>query len=322
MSSAHKPLLSAVSRRWDVRIAFSVLLLIIMSAGAASHYARWVGVDPFTPNVAGRLLRGGRVLDIMQPNDNPLHLGLTPLGPSWKLGPYILGADAQGRDVAARFLFGARNSLTIVVSAALLCLTMATFFGLIAGYFGGWRDHVISRIMDILWAIPVYLFAVTLSVVTVGHDLNFGLFHVSGDSIALPIGIIALIYVPYTARPLRARSRALSRSGFVLASRGFGASSGRILLREIMPLLIETLLVLAPLITALCLLAESALSFLSLGVQAPAASWGSLIHDGEGLMYTRPMVAIAPGVGIAVTVLALNVIGDAIQTELRKRSER
>lgn len=299
-----------------------MLLVLVLCALAAPLYARIVGVDPMESSLAGTVLRDGARVDIMQPNDNPLHLGLSPIGPSWRWGPYMLGADSQGRDIAARLLYGARASLTIAFSAACLCLIMATLCGLLAGYCGGWTDIIISRALDILWAVPVYLFAISLSVVTVGHDLSLGRFHVQPDSLLLPIAIIALIYVPYAARPIRARTKSLSNAGFVLAARGLGASSLRIVFREILPLLAETVLVLCPLIMALCLLAESALSFLSLGVQAPAASWGSLIHDGEGLIYSRPVVAIAPGAAIILTVLSLNALGDAAQAELRRRGGR
>ena len=299
-----------------------MLLVLVLCALAAPLYARIVGVDPMESSLAGTVLRDGARVDIMQPNDNPLHLGLSPIGPSWRWGPYMLGADSQGRDIAARLLYGARASLTIAFSAACLCLIMATLCGLLAGYCGGWTDIIISRALDILWAVPVYLFAISLSVVTVGHDLSLGRFHVQPDSLLLPIAIIALIYVPYAARPIRARTKSLSNAGFVLAARGLGASSLRIVFREILPLLAETVLVLCPLIMALCLPAESALSFLSLGVQAPAASWGSLIHDGEGLIYSRPVVAIAPGAAIILTVLSLNALGDAAQAELRRRGDR
>lgn len=302
--------------------ALCALACIVLGAAAAPLYAHAVGVDPLESNLAGTVLRQGVPQDIMQANDNPLHLGLSPIGPSWRWGPYALGADSQGRDIAARLLYGARSSLVIAFSAACLCLVAATACGLLAGYCGGWVDLVLSRLLDILWAVPVYLFAICLSVVTVGHELSIGPFHLGADSLLLPIAIIALIYVPYAARPVRARTKSLRNAGFVLAARGLGASSMRIILREILPSLAETVLVLVPLIMALCLLAESALSFLSLGVQAPAASWGSLIHDGEGLIYSRPVVAIAPGLAIILTVLALNTLGDALQTALRARGAR
>ncbi|GBD56805.1 ABC transporter permease [Gluconobacter wancherniae] len=296
--------------------ALFLLAGIVLASLSAPLYAAMVGVDPFASDLAGTTQRGGQTVDLMQPNDNPLHLGLTPLGPDWQPGPYALGSDSQGRDVAARVLYGGRNSLLIAATASLLCLTLAGMIGICAGYFGGWVDIILSRILDIMWAIPVYLFAISLSVVTVGHGLRLGPFVIGADSLLIPIVIIALVYVPYAARPLRARALSLAQAEFVMAARGMGASHGRIVLREILPNLATTMVVLGPLVMALCLLAESALSFLSLGVQAPAASWGSIIQDGEGLLYTRPAVAIVPGIAIVLTVLALNVLGNSLRDHL------
>lgn len=302
--------------RLNVWLAVGILCCVVMSSLLAPLYSTVCGVNPFASDVAGVTQRGGHNVDLMQPNDNPLHLGLSPLGPDWVPGPYMLGADTQGRDVAARLLYGGRSSLWIASAAASVCLLLATSVALWAGYKGGWSDIILSRLMDILWAIPVYLLAISLSVVTLGHGLTLGPLHVEADSFSIPIVIIALVYVPYTARSLRAQVRQLARAEFVMAARSAGASDMRILLREILPNLWPSLIVLAPLVMALCLMAESALSFLSLGVQAPAASWGTIILDGEGLLYTRPLVAIAPGVLIAVTVLALNVLGGALQSTL------
>lgn len=309
-------MIRALSVKKGVALAVAALGLVILASLCAPLYAQMVGVDPFSSNIAGTTTRHGQSLDLMQPNDNPLHLGLTPLGPDWSPGAYMLGSDSQGRDVAARLLYGGRSSLLIAASAALLCLCLSGSIGICAGYFGGWVDVVLSRLLDILWAIPVYLFAISLSVVTVGHGLHLGFITLAADSFLIPIGIIALVYVPYAARPLRARVLSLSRAEFVMAARGMGASDFRILRREILPSLAPSMVVLGPLVMALCLLAESALSFLSLGVQAPAASWGTLIQDGEGLLYTRPIVAIAPGIAIVVTVLALNVLGNALRDHL------
>ncbi|MCQ9156581.1 ABC transporter permease [Acidomonas methanolica] len=311
-----------VLRRRGAVAALSALLLIVLASAAAPLYAGWVGVDPFASNVAGTTIRDGREIDLMQPNDNPLHLGLTPVGPDWRLGPYAMGADPQGRDVAARVLYGGRNSLLISAASALLCLAVATGLGLAAGYFGGWVDAVLSRLLDILWAVPVYLLAISLSIVTIGHALHLGIVTIASDNLLIPVAIIALVYIPYAARPLRARALALARAEFVLAARALGASHWRILTREILPNLLDTLMVLAPLLMALCLLAESSLSFLSLGVQAPAASWGTIIQDGEGLIYTRPMVAILPGLAIVATVLALNVLGDVLRDVLDPKGGR
>lgn len=306
-------LASHLAGRRDAVGACVVLLLIVLVSLGAPLYAAAVGTDPFASNVAGTTMRGGRTLDLMQANDNPLHLGLTPIGPVWQPGAYMMGADAQGRDVLARVFYGGRNSLLISAAAAMLCLAVAGALGVAAGYFGGWVDIVVSRLLDVLWAVPVYLLAISLSIVTVGHALHFGVLTIDSNSLVVPVVIIAMVYIPYAARPLRARAMALTRTEFVMASRAMGASHWRVMTREILPNLVDTLVVLAPLLMALCLLAESSLSFLSLGVQAPAASWGSVIRDGEGLLYTRPMVAILPGLAIVATVLALNVLGDAIR---------
>lgn len=299
--------------------AIAVLALVTLACLAAGLYARHVAhTDPFTSDVAAAITLHGQLTDIMQPNDNPLHLGLTPIGPTWS-AQYLLGSDPQGRDVAARLLYGGRNSLLISASASLLCIAMAAVVGILAGYFGGFVDAALSRMMDIMWAIPVYLFAISLSIVTVAQDLHLGPITIASDNLILPIVIIAIVYVPYAARPIRGRVLSLRHAEFVTVARSLGVREARILLRDILPNVAPTLIVLAPLVMALAMLAESALSFLSIGVQAPAASWGTIINDGQGLIYTRPMVAIAPGLAIVVTVLALNVLGDSLRDALDAR---
>ncbi|MBB2156764.1 ABC transporter permease [Gluconacetobacter diazotrophicus] len=309
-----------LARNRGAMAALAVLLAVTAACLLAPVYARDVAhTDPFTSNVAGTLMVDGRAVDIMQPDDNPLHLGLSPIGPTWRPSADLLGADSQGRDVAARLLYGGRNSLLIGASAALLCIVLAGGVGIVSGYMGGVVDAVLSRIMDIMWAVPVYLFAISLSIVTVSQGLRLGPVTLASDNLLIPIGIIALVYVPYAARPVRGRVMALRRSEFVTAARGLGVPGYRIVLRDILPNVTDTLVVLAPLMMALSLMAESALSFLSIGVQAPAASWGTIIQDGEGLIYTRPMVAVAPGLAIMVVVLALNVLGDGLRDALDVR---
>ncbi|GAN68541.1 ABC transporter permease [Acetobacter orleanensis] len=311
--------LRGLLRNRAAMVAFAVLALITLSCALAPLYARDIArTDPFTSNVAGSILLGRHEVDIMQPNDNPLHLGLSPIGPTGHAA-YLLGADSQGRDVAARLLYGGRNSLLIAACAAVLCLLLAAAAGIAAGFFGGLVDVILSRLMDIMWAVPVYLFAISLSIVTVSQGLKLGPFVVEADSLLIPIVIIALVYVPYAARPIRGRVLALRQAEFVTAARCLGVPRWRIVLFDILPNVTTTLVVLGPLLMALSLLAESALSFLSIGVQAPAASWGTIIQDGEGLIYTRPMVAIAPGLAIVLVVLALNILGDGLRDALDVR---
>lgn len=307
----------ALLRMPSAVIAAAVLVLLVAASLAAPLYASRVAhTEPFVSDVAATVTLHGEEIPVMQPNNNRLHLGLTPIGPTWHADADLLGADSQGRDVAARLLYGGRNSLLISSCAAILCIVMAAVVGICAGFFGGIVDMLLSRLMDIMWAIPVYLFAISLSIVTVSQGLQLGPFVIRSDNLILPIAIIALVYVPYAARPIRGRVMSLRQAEFVLAARCLGVSRTRILMRDILPNVSTTLIVLAPLVMALALLAESALSFLSIGVQAPAASWGTIIEDGQGLIYTRPMVAIAPGLAIVVTVLALNILGDGLRDAL------
>ena len=323
MSGSRGPWATAartLARDRTAMTALAGLLLIVLACLAAPLYALHLAhTDPFDADIAATVTLDGREVAVMQPNANRLHLGLTPIGPTWHASAYLLGSDGQGRDVMARLLYGGRNSLLISAAATLICIVMAAFVGIVSGFFGGIVDAVLSRIMDIMWAVPVYLFAISLSIVTISQGLRLGPFTIGSDNLALPICIIALVYVPYAARPIRGRVLSLRHSEFVLAARGLGVSRPRILLRDILPNVSGTLIVLAPLLMALAMLAESALSFLSIGVQAPAASWGTIIQDGEGLIYSRPMVAFAPGLAIVLTVLALNLLGDGLRDALDVR---
>jgi peptide/nickel transport system permease protein len=140
-------------------------------------------------------------------------------------------------------------------------------------------------------------------------------------SLALPILIIGIVFVPYVARPVRGQVMTLARSDFVLAARALGVPPLRILVRDILPNVSTTLIVFTPLMIALNMLTESALSFLSIGVQQPQASWGTIIQDGQELIYTRPLVAIAGGLAVVVTVLALNVLGDGVRDALDPKAK-
>ncbi len=302
-------------------ICLAALVLIVLACAAAPLYARYVSrTDPFASNVDGSFTLGGQSVQVMQPDQGGLGLGVTPIGPTWR-APYFLGADSQGRDVMARLLYGGRNSLFISSLSTLICLTLAAIVGIVAGFFGGIIDAVLSRLLDILWAFPIYLLAISLSIVLISRGLTIGPITISSDSLALPIGIIGIVYVPYVARPVRGLVLSLKQSEFVLAAIGLGVPNRRILVRDILPNVLTTLIVFAPLMMALNMLTESALSFLSIGVQPPAASWGTIIQDGQTLIYTRPLVAIAPGVAIALTVLVLNVFGDGVRDALDPRAK-
>ncbi|MEV5789211.1 ABC transporter permease [Streptomyces sp. NPDC052192] len=294
--------------------AFAIILLACLAAPLyASHIAH---VDPFTSNIAGTTVIDGRTTDLLQQSSDGLGLGVTPLGPTWNPAHYLFGADNQGRDVMARLLYGGRNSLYIGLFSAFLCCLLAAVLGIVAGYFGGWADAVLSRLFDVVWAFPVYLLAICLSVVLMTSGLDIGPLHLDAGSLLTPIVIIAVIYVPYVARPLRGQVMALREREYIQAAIGSGASDLRIMRREVLPNVLPTLIVFLPMMTALNMLTESALSFLSVGVQSPDASWGTIINDGLGLLYTRPAVTVVPGLLIALTAVALNVFGDGVRDAL------
>ena len=301
--------------------ALAVFVLILIVCLLAPAYAAWANTNPFSSTLDAVVKINGQDVPVMEQSTEGLGLGYTPIGPTWQLGNYFLGADNQGRDVMARLLYGGLNSLFIAGMATVVTLFFATLMGLAAGYFGGIIDMLLSRFLDILWAFPVYLLAISLSIVLIAQGLNLGIITIESGSLWLPIFIIGVVYVPYVARPIRGQVLALRESEFVLAAIGLGVPSHRILLRDILPNVSTTLIVFVPIMMALNMITESALSFLSIGVQPPDASWGTIIQDGQNLLYTRPMVALAPGIAIVITVLALNVLGDGLRDALDPRSK-
>ncbi len=301
--------------------ALAIFVVVVVLCLLAPAYASWAGVDPFRSTLDATIMIDGKPVPVMVQSTEGLGLGYTPIGPTWEIANYFLGADNQGRDVMARLLYGGMNSLLIAGAATLVTLMIATTVGLAAGFFGGIVDIVLSRILDILWAFPVYLFAISLSIVLITQGIQIGPITVESGSLWLPIFIIGIVYIPYVARPVRGQVLALRESEFVLAAIGLGVPSHRILFRDVLPNVSTTLIVFIPIMMALNMLTESALSFLSIGVQPPDASWGTIIQDGQTLLYTRPLVALAPGFAIVITVLALNVLGDGLRDALDPRSK-
>jgi peptide/nickel transport system permease protein len=309
------------------RIAFAALvlfILIVLSSFAAPLYANHIAhTNPFENNVNGTTIVDGKEVPLMEQGGGVLKLGETPIGPTWDIHHYFLGADAQGRDVMARLLYGGRSSLAIGIGSALIACLIATVLALIAGFYSGLTDSLLSRVMDIVWAFPVILFAISVGTVllTAPNGLELGPIHIVATSLWLPTLIIGFIYVPYVYRPVRGSVLSVVEKEFVEAAVATGASNRRLIFSEILPNVITVVIVLMPLMIATTILTEAALSFLGVGVQPPGASWGTIISDGQNLLYTRPWVAIAPGIMIVLTVLALNVLGDGIRDALDPRAK-
>jgi peptide/nickel transport system permease protein len=325
--AGRNPWALAARRLWRNRIAMvalGVFLLIVVVSLAAPLYARYVAhLNPFAPNLNGTTVINGKLVPVMQQGGGTLKLGETPIAPTWDPHHYALGADGLGRDVAALILYGGRSSLLVGIGSAVICCLIATVAALIAGYFGGVTDSIFSRIMDIIWAFPVYLLAICLATELLTHSngFQFGPVHISATSLWVPTLIIAVIYVPYVYRPVRGQVLSVVRKEFVEAAIASGASAWRLVFSEILPNVVSTVIVLLPLIIATTILTEAALSFLGIGVQPPNVSWGSIINDGQDLLYTRPWVSIAPGIMIALTVLAINVFGDGVRDALDPRAK-
>jgi peptide/nickel transport system permease protein len=302
--------------------ALGLFILIVIACCCAPLYASMVAhTDPFTSNINGTITVDGAEQPLLEASTEGLGLGTTPIGPTWNLSAYFLGADDQGRDVFARLLYGGINSLWISGAATVLCLFLAGALGVIAGFFGGVVDALLSRLLDLIWAFPIFLLAISLSIVLINTKLQLGPIEITAGSLWLPIFIIGIVYVPYVARPIRGQVLSLKNSEFVMAAIGLGVPSHRILWKDILPNVATTLIVFVPLMMALNMATESALSFLQIGVQPPDASWGTIIQDGQNLLYSRPAVALAPGIAIAITVLTLNVFGDGLRDALDPRSK-
>ncbi|MEI7519430.1 MAG: ABC transporter permease [Mycobacteriaceae bacterium] len=301
-------------RRNRFAILFGVLfVLIVVFCLAAPLWADHVAhTGPNQNHITDKVLVGGRMTDVVSPDG-------TPLGPGLR-GRYLLGADQNGRDVMVRLMYGGRTSIYIGVLAAVITTLLAVTVGVLAGYYRGWVDSVLSRILDVVWAFPVLLLGIALGTTLSLGGLRIGGLQIAGDSLWIPILIIGVVYVPYMARPVRGEVLALREKEFVEAAVSQGKGPLRIMISELLPNIISTIIVFSALNIANNMLLESALSFLGAGVRPPNASWGTMIADGYQTIYTAPHLTIVPGLMIVLTVLSLNVFGDGLRDALDPRA--
>jgi peptide/nickel transport system permease protein len=171
-------------------------------------------------------------------------------------------------------------------------------------------------VLDLIWAYPVVLLGIALGTSLALGGLNLGLFTLSGDSLLVPALIIGFVYIPYVAKPIRAEVLGLREREFVEAARSLGAGDVRIMASEILPNVISTIIVFAPLILANAILLEAGLSYLGAGIQPPNPSWGTMIGDGIGLLPSSIHMILVPGVMLVVSVLGINVLGDGVRDAL------
>lgn len=220
---------------------------------------------------------------------------------------HILGCDDLGRDIALRLCNGAWVSLVVASCVTLFTLFTGTLIGMLAGYFGGWWDLILMRITDIFLAFPGFLLAIALASV-----LGSGL-----QNLLLALSLTG--WVSY-ARLTRVQTIALRQRQHIIAAQALGAKQRRILARHILPLLLPPLLVEASYGMAGLIVAEASLSFLGLGIPAPAASWGSMLRDGTRYLLVAPHYVIAAGVSLMSLVSAVNLLGDHLRDRLDSRN--
>lgn len=226
---------------------------------------------------------------------DPATLGSPPNRTNW------LGTDAFGRDNLSRLIHGARVSLLVGIGASLLGVVVGAAIGIVTTYRGGWGEIIAQRVMDALLAFPMLLLALAMAAVL-------------GPSLRNVIIALAIPIIPRAARIARSSVLVLKGTTFIEASRAMGCSDLRIILRHILPNMFAPLLVIATAYLGLAIVQEAALDYLGAGIQEPDSSWGLMMSgSATALALTAPWIVIFPGVAICVTVLATNLLGDAIR---------
>jgi peptide/nickel transport system permease protein len=314
-------------RNYLALASLGVFLLIVVACLGAGLYANHVAhTGPNTNHLGETFTRDGQQVAVVSRGgfvNGEFKAGGIPVGPQlWHAGgKYVFGADNQGRDVAVRLLYGGRNSLKVGIGSSIICCAFALILALVAGYYAGKTDWIISRFFDLIWAFPVLLLAIALgTALSINGFHHFGI-NIEGGSLWIPTLVIAFVLIPYIGRPLRGQILSLREKEFIEAATAQGASPFRIMLGELLPNIASSLLVFFTLIIASNILTEAGLSFLGAGVQPPNPSWGTLIADGQDRIQTAPWLAIIPGIAIVLTVLSLNVFGDGLRDALDPRAK-
>jgi peptide/nickel transport system permease protein len=258
--------------------ALSMLYLAIVISAAA--LAQAVGVDPLAQDLV-------RMLE----------------GPS---RDYPFGTDELGRDILARVIYGARTSLITAAGAVTLAATFGVPMGLVAGFFGGWRDAILMRIVDLKLALPGILLALAMIAVL-------------GRSQIAALVAVGLTGVPTFARVVRAQVLSLRRRDFVTAVEAFGATSFYTMVRTILPNSWSPILTQMVVLSSVAILLEASLAFLGVGIPPPTPSWGEMLRTGKEYLHEAPTYAVLPGIALTLTILSFDTLGRALSNVLEGR---
>lgn len=281
--------LKRLLRRKTGLIGLSIIGLMVVVALAAPILA------PYDPN---KVLIGHE--ENIKRRDPPcVHL----LGCDDAKPQHILGLDGNARDEFSRIIYGSRVSLSVGFTTVLVAFTVGASLGAIAGFWGGWIDNLIMRIMDVVLGFPALLLAIAI-VAALGPGLRNTLL------------AIAIVSIPAYARVMRASVLSIKELDFVSASRALGASSGRILWTRVIPNALTPLVVIATLGIATAILDAAAFGFLGLGAQEPTAEWGSMLARERNQVFSAPHLVFFPGLAIMITVLGFNLLGDGLRDAL------
>lgn len=261
---------------WPMRIALAMLLIFVLVA----IFGPWI-----TPH---------------DPLKGSLRARLVP--PFWQEGgsmEYLLGTDRLGRDILSRIIAGARISLTVCVLVIAIAGTIGTAIGMIAGYFGGWADRILMRLVDLALSFPVILLALLLGAI-------------AGPSFTNIIIVISMVLWSQYARMSRGETLKIRNEDYVDLARTSGLSDLKIMWRHILPNIAPALIVVATLQVGVVIVLEASLSFLGVGVPPPAPSWGSMVADGRSYITSAWWLCMVPGLAILLTVMSVNLVGDAL----------
>ena len=254
-------------------IVMSVILIALLAPLLAPH-------DPYQQDLLKRLI--------------------PPVWDSRGSWEHILGTDHLGRDYLSRLIYGARISLLIGIGAALISGIIGTIMGVMAGYFGGRVDMIVTFLITVRLSMPVVL--VALAVVAI-----------VGGSLQVVITVLGLLLWDRFAVVMRSSTLQIRSMDYVAAARAVGCSTSRVLVTEVMPNVVNNLIVIATIEIAHAIILEAALSFLGLGVQPPLPSWGLMVSEGKDMMLFEPWLITIPGVALFLLVLAINLMGDGVR---------